>query len=182
MLSGVDLIGTASIITTIIIGFIGSFGLYWKQQRDQRRKLRKALRSEIESCNIKPYAKAITSEDADFDGWMIPETSPFTSDIYVSNTSKIGLLSDQEIENIVDFYSEAHMAEKEIQRAHGDCETSLANNPFILINRLFELNNQRNDLLKKLDKNLNDQKDRDNLYYVNLDKWNVEKIIAEFGE
>jgi len=113
---------------------------------------------------------------------MIPETSPFTSDIYVSNTSKIGLLSDQEIENIVDFYSEAHMAEKEIQRAHGDCETSLANNPFILINRLFELNNQRNDLLKKLDKNLNDQKDRDNLYYVNLDKWNVEKIIAEFGE
>jgi len=99
------------------------------------------------------YTKAITSEDADFDGWMIPETSPFTSDIYVSNTSKIGLLSDEEIEDIVDFYSEAHMAEKEIQRAHGNRETSLANNPFILINRLFDLNNQRNDLLKKLDKN-----------------------------
>lgn len=182
MLSNIDVIGTTSIIITVIIGFIGSFGLYWKQQKDKRRKLRKALRSEIESCNTEPYTEALTSEDADLDGWLIPETSPFASDIYTNNTSNIGLLSDEEIEDIVDFYSEAHTAEKEIKRAHGDRETSLANNPFVLINRLFELNNQRNDLLKKLDKKLEDEKDRSDLYYVNLDEWDVEKIIAEFGK
>ncbi|ERH02766.1 MAG: hypothetical protein J07HN6_00806, partial [Halonotius sp. J07HN6] len=40
MLSGIDFIGTVSIIATVIIGFVGSFGLYWKQQKDRRRKLR----------------------------------------------------------------------------------------------------------------------------------------------
>lgn len=182
MLSGIDFIGTVSIIATVIIGFVGSFGLYWKQQKDRRRKLRKALRSEIESCDTKPYTKAITSDEADFDGWLIPETSPFTSDTYTNNTSNIGLLSDEEIEDIVDFYSEAHMAEKEIKRAHGDRETALANNPFILINRIFQLNNQRNELLKKLDKKLGDEKDRSDLYYMNLDEWDVEKIVSEFGD
>lgn len=181
MILSIDITGTASIIATIVIGFIGSFGLYWKQRKDKRRKLRKALRSEIESIHINPYAEAIVNGSMKKGGWPLPETSPFTSDIYVNNSSDIGLLSDNEVEDIVEFYSKAHRTEKEIKRAHGDRDTPLAKNPFITIYRLLELNNKRNNILRELDEKLGDERDLSELYYVNLDEWDVEKIVTEYN-
>jgi len=181
MVSGIDIIGTISIISTVVIGFLGSFGLYWKQRKDKRRKLRKALRSEVESINISPYAEAIVSENVKKNGWPLPETSPFTSDIYINNSSDIGLLSDSEIEKVVDFYSKAHRTEKEIKRAHGERETPLAKNPFMTIHSLLELNNQRNDILKELDQELGEYRDTSELYYVDLEEWDVEKVITSYN-
>lgn len=180
MLSNLDIIGAGSIVATILIGFLGSFGLYWKRRRDRRRRLRKAFLYEITGISTQSYAEAIVDgELLRRDGYQIPETSPFSDAVYRANTSKIGLLSDEEVRDVVEFYSEAIKVEKEIKRAHGDRDSVLSNQPFITIYRLLELNNKRNDLEKLLRKKLKQCTDDSSFYYVDMDEWDPERVIQE---
>lgn len=176
-------IGVLGLIATVIIGFLGSFGLYWNQRRDRRRKLRKALRSEINAMSdIENMAKTVTESGIDFDGWPFPHTSPIINEVYSGNTSDVGILSDSEVDKVVEYYSLASDIERGIEAVHAEREDALSQKPFMTIHKILYLNNLRGELLSHIaDKLDEDTAYRDEYYYVNLEEWTPKKIANKYG-
>lgn len=87
------------------------FGVYFKQRRDKRERLRTALIQEIEGMKgpIKGYSQAIQKMNG------LPERDIITTTIYESNADKIGLLSEEEIEKVTGFYTHAMNTSEELK-------------------------------------------------------------------
>lgn len=93
------------------IGLIGSYGLYLRGQGDNARRLRKAIRSELQSMSW-------------FENWpneegAVPVFDPVPSNVYEQNANLLGLLTDREVTHIVEFYSRADIT-REILGFHRD--------------------------------------------------------------
>ncbi|WP_232703513.1 hypothetical protein [Halobacterium wangiae] len=93
------------------VGVLGSYGLYLKRRVDNTRRLRKALRSELEGMT---WVRAWPS-----DGQGVPVFDPVPSQVYEGNADALGLLTDTEVTHIVEFYSRAEVT-GEILGYHGD--------------------------------------------------------------
>lgn len=108
---------TGAILIAALLGsaatFIGNVLLKKRQQRKKREALRRALRTEMKSMYPRMYAlseyrpKPEEVEDI------------FLTSIYESNADKIGILTNDEVENIVRFYGEIVNAQRAIQRQNG---------------------------------------------------------------
>lgn len=88
---------------------IAGLGVYYKRRRDNRRKLRVALKQEIDGMKgpIKGYAGAMSDSDNIPHDNILPETNFVTTIVYENNTHNLGLLSEEEVEAVSEFYDSA---------------------------------------------------------------------------
>lgn len=105
---------TVTLLTTAF-GFVGglfsSFGLYWWQNRVRRRTLRQALHTELDIPA--EIIKRATEQDADsFSG---PLHGEIPTTVYESQADSLGLLSNEELEPLIAYYSTAAVAEEQLQ-------------------------------------------------------------------
>lgn len=90
-------------------GVLGSFALYKKRQRDERRRLRKAIKSELEGMEFfKNWPESV--------GKTVPKYDVLATTLYERNADSLGILSDEENERIVEFYTRAKVVQGIIGR------------------------------------------------------------------
>lgn len=91
------LIGVAA-----IIGFLSSYWLYIQRNRDRRSAIRRALKQEIESNSILDTWVQDRAQHTRPPSQLIQPTSA-----YQNNNDDLGLLTEEEIEMLTDYYSRA---------------------------------------------------------------------------
>ena len=122
---------TSSLLIGVIgagIGVVGSLGAvslrHWLQTRRQRTSLRKALLAEIESTNwitdgeLATLTEELKSRDITH--------SYFPTSVYDENIGQIGLLEDDELNHVIQYYSTAYVASQQIRDIYegsGDINT-----------------------------------------------------------
>ncbi len=94
------------------LGVIGSYALYKQRQRDRRRSLRHALKVEI---NRMPLLQHWPPEN----GSGVPAINVLSTTVFESNSMDLGLLSEEEQEAIMDFYTSANAVQEALQY-HGE--------------------------------------------------------------
>lgn len=102
-----------------LLGFGGSrLGRFLLQKRSKRNKIRTALLSEIKAPKeaINNLAEQSYSED------MIINYSTIPREFYESHSEEIGLLSKEEVEYVVKYYSNAKLAESQLSSMYNDEE------------------------------------------------------------
>lgn len=141
------------LLATAIIGLTGSYVIYRLRLRTRRRRLRKALRGEIKAMAPSIYEKAriMSAEDRDSD-FYIP-TDPTIMTVFSNNSGEIGLLSDDEVEEITDFYSKAAVVSQRIQNLNAIEDPNKAS-ILQLREDLVRLNNAKNAALSELERAL----------------------------
>lgn len=90
-----------AIFIPAMVGLIGSWGLYLKRRVDNIRRLRKALRSELEGMTwftLWPDKKRV-----------VPAYDPVPATLYDQNADDLGSLTDAEVTHLVEFYSRAEV-------------------------------------------------------------------------
>lgn len=91
-------------------GILGSFALYNKRRRDEKRRLRKAIKSELEGME---FFKNWPEEA----GKMVPKYNILATTLYDRNADSLGLLTGKENERIVEFYTRAKVVQGIITRS-----------------------------------------------------------------
>ena len=102
-----------------ILGFGGSrLGRFFIQKRSKRNKIRTALLSEIKAPKeaINDLAEQTYSEDMTINYSTIPR------DFYESHSGEIGLLTKEEVEYVVKYYSNAKLAESQLSTMYNEEE------------------------------------------------------------
>lgn len=102
ILSGI--IGAAAVI---IVAYLREY----LSKRTKRRKVRSALYAEIQATNTLGAAEDMLSSDSG--SYFYLEHDFIPTDIYRSNLADIGLLSEDEIESVVEYYTNAIIAKEE---------------------------------------------------------------------
>lgn len=100
-------VGNLFLLLAAIIGVGGSYGLYWKRQKDRRDRLRHALKAELEAMD---FFNQWPNEFED----TVPSHSILSTKTYEANADGLGLLSKKEIDAIVDFYTSARIIQDQI--------------------------------------------------------------------
>lgn len=141
------------LLATAIIGLTGSYVIYRLRLRTRRRRLRKALRGEIKAMAPSIYEKAriMSAEDRDSDFYL--PTDPTIMTVFSNNSGEIGLLSDDEVEEITDFYSKAAVVSQRIQNLNAIEDPNKAS-ILQLREDLVRLNNTKNVALSELERAL----------------------------
>jgi hypothetical protein len=151
------------LLATAVIGLTGSYVIYRLRLRTRRRRLRKALREEIKAMAPSIYEKAriMSAEDRDSD-FYIP-TDPAIMTVFSNNSGEIGLLSDDEVEELTDFYTKAAVVSQRIQNLN---TVENPNRASILQLRedLIQLNNAKNSALSELEYSLGVSPTREDVY------------------
>jgi len=142
------------LLGTAIIGLGGSYLIYRLRLRTRRRRLRKAIRGEIKAMAPSIYEKAqiMATEDRDSD-FYIP-TDPTIMTIFSNNSGEIGLLSDDEVKEVTDFYTKAAVVRQRIQNLNTVEDPNEAS-ILQLREELIQLNNTKNSALTKIECSLN---------------------------
>lgn len=101
---GAALIGA---VATLFSGLL----VYSRRKKDKRERLRTALIQEIEGMQgpIKGYSNTLQKMNG------IPETDIINTTIYENNADKIGILSEEEVEKVTDFYTHAMNTSNELK-------------------------------------------------------------------
>lgn len=119
-----SVVGVGSIIVTVIMGFLGSFGLYLVKQENKRMKLRRAFHAELKTMEgeLGGWASMIL-EGPQQEGIPVYSSNPIVRDVYEGNMGELGSLSTDEVEKLTHFYSLASRvsAQREIVQG-GDAE------------------------------------------------------------
>jgi hypothetical protein len=141
------------LLATAIIGLTGSYVIYRLRLRTRRRRLRKALRGEIKAMAPSIYEKAriMSAEDRDSDFYL--PTDPTIMTVFSNTSGEIGLLSDDEVEEITDFYSKAAVVSQRIQNLNAIEDPNKAS-ILQLREDLVRLNNTKNVALSELERAL----------------------------
>lgn len=107
-------VGNLALLLAAIIGVGGNFYLYRHKRKKRRQKLREAIHAELSS--MKPVVNSIAKQKDIVRMDPVDPRSFLVSTVYDSSSDDLGLLSDEEVVSIVDFYSTG----KSIQRLIGD--------------------------------------------------------------
>lgn len=98
-----------------VIGFLGgiisSFGLYWLRMNTRRQALRKAFYQEIEI----PAEGIDAAVEGDHDSFAGPYHEEVPTVIYETQSSNIGLLTPDEVEALIKYYTTALVAQNQLQ-------------------------------------------------------------------
>lgn len=95
-------LGNLLIFITAIIGLIGSYWLYWQRTGDRRTTIRRALKKEIESNGVLDSWVRNRKSQSDPPAHVVQPTV-----VYRNVTNDLGLLTEEEVEFLTDFYSKA---------------------------------------------------------------------------
>lgn len=109
--------GNILLLIAAIIGVAGSYYIYYIKMEHQRKTLRIALLSEILSMEEMVRELAFQSDLNEMET-VQPEIF-LTNNIYDGNADKIGLLTEDEVKAIVEFYSNASKVQAAGNRQDG---------------------------------------------------------------
>jgi hypothetical protein len=127
-------VDTGSILAEVSIGtwigfivtLIASFGVLYVRRERQKNKLRRALIAELEQHDLNRVITAVrasetavapdeTSENPELEPAELPPAGTLPTQIYTSNTGNLGILSKDEVDDIVEYYSTLLMQKSIIQ-------------------------------------------------------------------
>lgn len=110
-----------------LLGLVGSFAVaywkYWRRQKDRRDSLKRAIFTELLSTHHldRAYVAAVADESKDHqielevDQEGVPVNQFLSTDIGMSRYDDFGLLTDEDIEDVVAYYSEFNVLKDVIQ-------------------------------------------------------------------
>lgn len=114
-------VGNLLLLITAVIGVVGTYGLYKIRLNDRRKATRRALKAEIESNRILDTWIRQNEPIEEPPAQIIQPTTA-----YEGHIDDIGLLTDEEIELISEFYSNATLINDVIQwNRQSDLQVSL---------------------------------------------------------
>lgn len=94
-------IGNLFLLVAAVIGVGGSWGLYFYRRKKTRETIRRSILKELESMEFSDQLEeAGGASDLPYSGVLVTKT-------YEQNSSDVGMLSSEEVESIVSFYSDA---------------------------------------------------------------------------
>lgn len=138
------------LLATAIIGLGGSYSIYWLRLRTRRRRLRKAIRGEIKAMAPSIYEKAQIMAAEDLESEFYIPTDPTIITVFSNNSGEIGLLSDDEVEEVTNFYTKAAVVRQRIQDLNTADKPTKAS-ILQLREELIQLNNAKNSALSKIE-------------------------------
>ena len=150
--------GNLFLLIASVIGVAGSYFLYIKRRRDSRRKLKRALVTELNGMeNLQDTADTLNSlserpPSARISSSKVPPAESFSTTVYVENSTNLGLLSDDNLEGVVAFYTELNKHKQIIQGIREDPEGVPMPDHQTLYEDFTDLPDQRTALLEQLEK------------------------------
>ena len=157
-----------SILTEVSIGtwigfivtLVASFGVFYIRRERRKTKLRRALVAELEQQDLDRVLKAVNASEAavppgesrespDLDPSELPPAGTLPTQIYVANTDSLGILSEDVVTDIVEYYSSL-LTQKAIIQAIRSGEGAVAADQKELRDTLPSLENKRTDLVESL--------------------------------
>lgn len=110
-------------ISALLAALIGGYTNHYLNKRKQKRKLRKAFKAEINSVSSEIDDVIKGFEEKDEESYI--KNDFFPTSVYDNNCSQLGLLSGEEVENIVGYYSSLKNAKKLIKNSENFEEDKL---------------------------------------------------------
>lgn len=111
---GVQLTQPLLTVLIALLGLLGGLfsraGKFWLEKRTETQKLRTALLSEIRS----PKSVIAEANEADTAEEFSPGRSVLPREVYESRTDDVGLLQQDEIDRVVDYYSTVVAAQEQL--------------------------------------------------------------------
>ena len=149
-------IGNSFLLIASVIGIIGSYILYRNRLRNNRQKLKRALAFEVSQMK-KLNEAADTLEglsspppESRLSASKVPPAEAFPTEVYESNTSDLGLLTDQELKDVVDFYTSMLRYKGIIDALRKDPEEVPMPDHETIADSIPELSQERDELIKTL--------------------------------
>lgn len=158
-----------SILTDVSLGtwigflvtLIASFGALYLRRERQKTKLRRALVAELEQQDLDHIINTVTaaeeavppgesSEPPDLDPAELPPAGTLPTQIYTSNTGNLGILSEDEVEDTISYYSTLLM-QKAIIRAIRSGDGAVTADQKELRETVPDLEDDRTDLVETLE-------------------------------
>lgn len=158
-----------SIIADVSIGtwlgffvtLIASFGALYLRRESQKTKLRRALVAELERQDLNRVINTVTaaeeavppgepSESPDLNPAELPPAGTLPTQIYTSNTGNLGILSKDEVDDTVSYYSTL-LTQKAIIRAIRSGDGAVAADQKELRDTVPALEDDRSDLVETLE-------------------------------
>jgi len=141
------------------IGFIGtlfgSFGLLYLRRQHRRSSLRTALIGELKHLDrITEVSEALQSKHEDsldekISASEIPPAGVFPTSVYESNLGSVGLLKEEEVNQVVSFYSTLISCKSIIQAINDGGDLPMADHTELYDN-IIKLDENWEDLIKQL--------------------------------
>jgi hypothetical protein len=121
-------VGNVALLIASVIGVVGSFLLYLKRRYDSRKKLKRALATELRGMEqIPEIANNLQSlsnapPESRLSASSVPPAETFPTTVYEENASDLGLLSEEDLNEVVEFYSELLQHKGTIEGVRNDPE------------------------------------------------------------
>lgn len=141
-----------SAIIGAFIAVIGSFLVLAARHQLRKRRLRKALREEIRTMAEDLYRYAETVAGKEPDAINVPP-DPVLRTVFESNASLLGLLSEEEIQELTQFYGLTEKVRKRVSSLSSRSDPP-AHELRVLQRDLIELNNRKNSVLETLESHI----------------------------
>lgn len=158
-----------SILTDVSLGtwlgfavtLIASVGVYLFRRRQQKTKLRRALISELKEQDLDQVIKAVNSsesavppddngESPELDPSELPPAGTLPTQIYTSNAGNLGILSQDEVDDIVSYYS-GLLTQKAIINSIRSDEEPMTADQKELRDKISDLEDKRSSLIDTLE-------------------------------
>lgn len=149
-------VGNLFLLFASIIGVVGSYLLYLNRRKDRREKLKRALAFEISEMDQLPQASdtleglSEAPPSSRLSASKIPPAEAFPTTVYESNTSDLGLMSDDELESVVDFYTSMIQYKGVIDAVRADAENTPMPDHETIVTAIPQMATQRNEVLQTL--------------------------------
>lgn len=149
--------GNAFLLIASFVGVGGSYLLYLKRKIDSREKLRGAIESEIRQMSQIPdtvenlNGLSTPPPESKLTASSVPPAEAFPTTVYEENASEFGLLVEEELENVVDFYTILIQHKGIIRGIRDDAREVPMPDHEKIVDEFSELANRREDLLRQLE-------------------------------
>lgn len=164
----------ASLFISVLAGAVGgvvarvSHTVY--KRRERRKRLRRSLYVEIRenSKHTESVAARLRAVDPSASNVVLPKDT-ITTTVYTSNAGSLGLLSHDENETVVRYYSRCNQFQR-LLAAIDDCGVISPPNVALLRETAIELHESGIEVLRELESNPSiDEKHSDNLERISLE-------------
>lgn len=149
-------VGNLFLLIASVIGVVGSYLLYITRRGDRREKLKRALAFEISEMDQLAQASDTLEglsnppPQSRLSASKVPPAEAFPTTVYESNTSDLGLMSDDELESVVDFYTSVIQYKGIIDGLRADPDETPMPDHEMIVTAIPEIAEQRNEVLRKL--------------------------------
>lgn len=155
MVGTFPLLGEVGLIAIgAILGWMGKWGAYRLENRGRRNRLRDSLKAELESTILIDEHVEHFGEDPDrIDGMKISAVDFIPTHVYESQAADLGLLTRNEQEKIIGYYSFAKIvsAQTELLTRFKEEEGDEPEDYRKMHESMIELKNRKDDALKALE-------------------------------